>query len=64
MTPINTADACCSSCATADNTALAIACALDSTGFKDRVSRIPGLAVANFEGTCSCLLSRRTLAPG
>ena len=44
MTTFNTADACCSSCATGDSTALAIACALDSTDFKDRMASIRDLA--------------------
>ncbi|MFN3402036.1 MAG: hypothetical protein ACK4Z4_16980, partial [Ferrovibrio sp.] len=44
MTTINQADACCSSCATTDNTALTIACTLDSTDFKGRVADIRDLA--------------------
>lgn len=44
MTTINQADACCSSCATTDNAALAIACTLDATDFKDRVTGIRDLA--------------------
>ena len=44
MTIINRVDACCSSCATTDNTALAIACALDSSDFKGRVADIRDLA--------------------
>ncbi len=44
MANINQADACCSSCATTDKTALAIACTLDSSDFKDRVAGIRDLA--------------------
>lgn len=44
MTTSNQADACCSSCATTDSTALAIACTLDSTSFRDRVASIRDLA--------------------
>lgn len=45
-TTTNTADACCSSCATAgnDDAALAIACTLDAPGFKERVASIRDLA--------------------
>jgi hypothetical protein len=44
MAKINRADTCCSSCASTDNTALAIACTLDSSDFKDRVAGIRDLA--------------------
>ena len=44
MTTNNQADACCSSCAPTDNTALAIACTLDSKDVKDRVVGIRDLA--------------------
>ena len=44
MTTINQADACCSSCAAADQTAPAIACTLDSSDFNGRVADIRGLA--------------------
>lgn len=45
MTTTNTADACCSSCATARNDAgLAISCTLDVPDFKERVVSIRDLA--------------------
>lgn len=44
MANINQADACCSSCATTDKTALAIACTLDSFDFKNRAAGIRDLA--------------------
>ncbi|HTO28985.1 MAG TPA: hypothetical protein VL017_10375 [Devosia sp.] len=44
MATINQADACCSSCATTDNTALAITCTLDSTDLKARADSIRDLA--------------------
>lgn len=45
MTTTNTADACCSSCASAGNdTALAIACSLGASDFKKRVASIRKLA--------------------
>jgi hypothetical protein len=45
MTTINQEQACCSSCGSAaDDTALAIACTLDSHGFKGRVAEIRELA--------------------
>lgn len=45
MTTINKADACCSSCASpANDTALAIACSLGATDFKERVASLRDLA--------------------
>jgi hypothetical protein len=45
MTAINQANACCSSCASAANdTALAVACSLGATDFKQRVAGIRDLA--------------------